>query len=52
MSDKRGYAVCDVTRDQWQTRFQGVDQVTMPGGGIATLATATVERGKTAIAIS
>ncbi|WP_347270552.1 alkaline phosphatase D family protein [Rhizorhabdus histidinilytica] len=52
LSDKRGYAVCEVTRDLWQTRFRGVDQVTAPGGSIATLATASVERGKPAINLS
>lgn len=51
-SDKRGYALCEVTRDAWQTQFRGVDQISAPGGTISTLATATVERGKPAIAIS
>lgn len=51
-SDQRGYALCEVTRDAWQTQFRGVDQVTMPGGTIATLKSATIERGKPALNLS
>jgi len=51
-SDRRGYAVCEVSRDRWQTRFRGIDQVTTAGGGVSTLATATVERGSPAISLS
>ncbi|MES2495269.1 MAG: alkaline phosphatase D family protein [Pseudomonadota bacterium] len=52
LSDKRGYALCEVTRDRWQTQFRGVDQVTIAGAAISTLATATVERGRPAIIMS
>ncbi|ATE65088.1 alkaline phosphatase D family protein [Rhizorhabdus dicambivorans] len=51
-SDRRGYAICDVGRDQWQTLFRGVDQVSRPGGAISTLATATIERGRPALNLS
>ncbi len=51
-SDQRGYALCEVGRDAWQTQFRGVDQVTAPGGTIATLKTATVERGKPVLNLS
>lgn len=46
MADQRGYGLCEVGRDSWQTQFRGVDRVTSPGGAITTLKTATIERGK------
>lgn len=51
-SDRRGYAVCEVSRDRWQTQFRGVDRVTVPGAPVSTLATATVERGSAAISLA
>jgi alkaline phosphatase D len=51
-SDKRGYAICEVGRDEWRTLFRGVDQITMPGGAVSTLRTATVERGRPALNLS
>lgn len=51
-SDRRGYAVCEVSRDVWQTHFRGVDQVTAPGGTISTLKTATIERGRPVLNLS
>ena len=51
-SDKRGYAICDVSRDSWQTIFRGVDQVSSPGAVVTTLKIATVERGQPTISFS
>jgi len=51
-SDRRGYALCEVGRDQWRTLFRGIDQVTRPGGTVSTLQTATIERGRPALNLS
>src|SRR4051794_14916090 len=32
INDQRGYAVCDVTPDEWRTSFMVLDQVSTPGG--------------------
>jgi alkaline phosphatase D len=52
VNDQRGYLVCEVGRDQWQTQFRVVDRVSTPGGAISTRTTATVERGRPAISLS
>lgn len=44
-NDRRGYLVCDVNRERWQTQFRVVDQVETPGAAVSTRATATVEHG-------
>jgi alkaline phosphatase D len=51
-SDRRGYMVCEVTASTWRARYRGVDQVDTPGAAISTLQTATIERGRPAIALS
>jgi alkaline phosphatase D len=51
-SDRRGYALCEVGRDQWRTFFRGVDQVSRPGGTISTLKTAVIEPGRPALHLS
>lgn len=48
-NDQRGYLVCDVAPDLWQTHFRVVDKVHEPGGQLSTRATLSVERGKAAI---
>jgi alkaline phosphatase D len=45
-NDRRGYLVCDVDQQRWQTTFRTVDQVSRPGAPISTAATATVEHGR------
>ncbi|WP_010188481.1 alkaline phosphatase D family protein [Sphingomonas sp. PAMC 26605] len=45
-NDRRGYLVCDIDRERWQTAFRTVDYVTRAGAAVATAATATVEHGR------
>ncbi|TXI84058.1 MAG: alkaline phosphatase [Cupriavidus sp.] len=45
-NDRRGYLVCDVDRERWQTGFRTVEFVSRPGAPINTAATATVEHGR------
>jgi len=42
---RRGYLVCDVTRNTWRTDFMVVDQVSKPGGAISKRASFAVEKG-------
>ena len=49
---QRGYAVCDVTPDRWETSFKVMDRITDRGGTLKTRATATVAAGSSIIAIS
>jgi alkaline phosphatase D len=43
---RRGYAVCDVTRERWQTDFRVVDDIRRPDTRIETLASFAVESGR------
>ncbi len=52
VSDRRGYALCEVGRDSWTTRLRGVERVTTPGAPITTVKTATIERGRPAVSLS
>ncbi len=45
INQQRGYVLCDVTREQWETTFRVMDKVSAPGGNISTRATFVVERG-------
>jgi alkaline phosphatase D len=45
INDKRGYALCEVTPESWQTSLKTVDKVSVEGGKLSTLATFVVERG-------
>ncbi len=44
-NDQRGYVVCDVNRDAWQTHFMVVDKVTVPLGTLSKRATGVVDNG-------
>lgn len=44
-NDQRGYLVCDVNREAWQTHFMVVDKVTTPVNTLSKRATAVVENG-------
>ena len=35
-NSQRGYLLCDVTRERWQTDFRVLDQVSGPGGQVST----------------
>ena len=52
MNDQRGYLVCEVTPEQWQTQVMVMDQVTRPDGRISRRATLSVPHGTPSIAIS
>ena len=43
-NDQRGYVVCDVNREAWQTHFMVVDKVTTPVNTLSKRATGVVER--------
>lgn len=48
-NDQRGYLICDVNRDAWQSHFRVVDKVSTPTNQISTRATGLVERDLTGI---
>ncbi len=50
-NDQRGYTVCDVNREAWQTHFMVVDKVTTPVNTLSKRATGTVENGKAGISM-
>jgi len=52
VNDQRGYLVCDVNRELWQSQFRVLDRVTVPGGQLSTRATVTVERGRPSLSLS
>lgn len=43
-NDLRGYMVCEVGREAWQTHFMVVDKVTVPLGTLSKRATGVVEK--------
>lgn len=43
---QRGYVVCEVTPDTWETRLRVLEKVSVPGMPIATRATITVPHGR------
>ncbi|WP_309718154.1 alkaline phosphatase D family protein [Armatimonas sp.] len=43
---QRGYVRCTVRKNQWQSDYLVVDQVTKPGGSVTTRASFVVEAGK------
>lgn len=46
INDRRGYLLCDVTRDQWQAQFRTVDSVSEAGAPVKTARTAIVPHGR------
>lgn len=48
-NDQRGYMVCDINREAWQTHYHVVDKVTTPTNNLSTRATALVDRDLTGI---
>ncbi|APE27761.1 alkaline phosphatase D family protein [Aurantiacibacter gangjinensis] len=42
---QRGFALCDVTKERWQTDFRVLDKVTERGGTMRSAKVATVETG-------
>ena len=51
-NDLRGYMVCEVGREAWQTHFMTVDKVTTPVNTLAKRATGVVENGVAGIKMS
>lgn len=49
-NNQRGYMICDVTHERWQTEFKVLDKVTEPGGVLSTRATLAVETGTARVA--
>jgi len=45
-NSERGYVLCTVTPKEWKSEYRVVDDVTKPGGPVATRATFVVESGK------
>ena len=50
-ADRRGYSICEVGRDAWQTRFRALRSVSTPDAPVVTLATATVAAGEPKLSI-
>ncbi|WP_033073463.1 alkaline phosphatase D family protein [Sphingopyxis sp. MWB1] len=48
-NDQRGYLVCEVNREAWQTHYMVVDKVTTPVNNLSRRATGVVARGEKAI---
>ncbi|MEZ0470943.1 alkaline phosphatase D family protein [Luteimonas salinilitoris] len=46
MTDKRGYVLCDVTRDHWRGDLKVLDRVTTPDAPVRTHASFVIERGR------
>ena len=51
-ADRRGYTICDVDRERWQSSFRVVRSVTTRDAPLDTIATATISAGEPALAIS
>jgi alkaline phosphatase D len=45
INQQRGYVICDVTKERWETTFRVVDKVTIPGAPISTRKKFVVEPG-------
>jgi len=45
MNAQRGYLVCDVTAERWQTEFRVIDQISTAGGVLSTRARLAVAAG-------
>jgi len=52
INNQRGYSVCEVTPEAWQSRFMVLDKVSQPGGTLSRRATATVPRGSVSLEIA
>jgi alkaline phosphatase D len=52
INDQRGYLTCEVNADEWRTDFMVLDRVSRPDATLRKRATATVERGRPALAIA
>jgi alkaline phosphatase D len=46
---QRGYVSCTVTPQSWRSDYRIVEEVTSPGGGIATLASFVIESGRPSV---
>lgn len=45
-NSQRGYLICDVTRERWQTDFRVIDKVSAPGGTVSTRMKLAVAAGE------
>ena len=43
---QRGYVVCDVTRERWQSEFRVLDKISAPGGVLTTRIKLAVAAGE------
>ncbi len=48
-NSQRGYLLCEVTPERWQTAFRVLDKVSTPGGTISTRAKMVVPAGETVV---
>jgi alkaline phosphatase D len=46
INSQRGYVICDVTPERWQTEFKVLDQIHDRNGVLTTRATYAIEAGK------
>ncbi|CAN5241586.1 alkaline phosphatase [soil metagenome] len=49
INNQRGYLICDVTPERWQTEFKVLDKVSERGGVLSTRTTLVVESGSAKI---
>jgi alkaline phosphatase D len=49
--DRRGYSICDVTAERWETQARIVRSVSTPDAPVDTLATFTVPAGKPTLSV-
>ncbi|TVV75374.1 alkaline phosphatase D family protein [Sphingomonas solaris] len=49
INDQRGYVVCDIGREGWNTDYMVLDRVSAPGGTLSRRIRMTVPRGETVV---
>jgi len=49
---QRGYVVCDVTKDRWETKVRILDKVSAPDGKISTRAKLAVASGSNSVTVA
>lgn len=50
-NDRRGYLLCDVNHQRWETQFRTVERVTTPDAPVITAKTATVAHGQPTLSL-
>jgi len=48
-NSQRGYLLCDVTAERWESAFRVIDQVSAPGGAVSTRARLVTPQGESVV---